>query len=129
MASPFPSPEKGRAANFLDTAFAKQVIDVLNALVNLKCSPQGTGKFTLAKDSAILDLSAIANQLVTMNNLIGQLQQQVTALQSQPNLSGAITNLQNQVNDLQDQIDGFDITATCNADGTITLDWFFGGDI
>lgn len=125
MASPLSSPEKGKPANFLDTVFARQVIDVLNAFINIKCSPQGSGKFTIAKDAAILDLSSITTQLTNINNLIGDIQQQVTALQAQPNLNSAISALQKDVDTLKNQIAGFEITATCNPDQTITLEWNF----
>lgn len=106
MASPIAKVAKGKQPTLLSTDKANELIDIINALINLQVAPAGCGQLNIAKGSAILNLQAL---LSTINN---------TLLSSNNStLNQTVQNIVNQV--LQNaKITG---TAICNPDGTISI--------
>ncbi len=117
MASPIKRLEKGRQPTLLDTDKANELIDLLNALVNVQISPAGAGRLNIGKDSAILDLSPLMadtsstddpNNVNSSGVSISSLAIQVALLTDV--LSHVLFSLNNIIAD-----------AVCNDDGTITF--------
>jgi hypothetical protein len=58
--------KKDEVPSLLDTEKANELIRQINAFVVAKVSPDGSGKFVVSRDQAVLDLGPIANQLTAI---------------------------------------------------------------
>jgi hypothetical protein len=105
--SPFKLLEKGARPTFLDHDFANSILRFLNGIVRAKVTPTAAGKFVVAGDTFLLDLSASSSAVQA---------QQIADLQK------TIAALQGQVDAINGALKTASIAAVCNpSDSTITV--------
>ena len=114
MASLIPRLKKGATPSFLNTDLGNRVIDAINALFQMKVSPDGYGKFQAdGKTGATLDLGGL-------QKVIQDLSSKVNAIETSLAQSGTQV-LNNRLDQVIGSLQDATIEATCNDSGTITV--------
>lgn len=101
---------KGQAPTLLEADVANQVVDLLNALMNMRINPAGGGKVVIGKDAIVIDIA----------------QAKATAQQGSGggdgSLAAQVAALTGQVNAIKYSLQNASITATCSpTDSSITV--------
>lgn len=114
---------KGSAPSLVDTDYANKVIRTVNAIASMKVAPiAGAGFFTLAGDTAVLDLTAFDQRFRVIEAAVANALARISNIENSfANLNSQVQNINATLTNVVARLDGASINASCDNAGTITV--------
>lgn len=120
MGARIPRLTRKATPTLLQTDFGNQLIDLVNALADMKVSPSGFGKVTGGPAGMTLDLGPL-------QKVIEDLLKKLNAIAQTSGTGGEVGALTKRVDLIIQSIANSSLDIVCNGDGTITGTLIFPG--